>query len=127
MRRVRIIAFVFAGAIGAQIGLAQPGLAFECPQPQAQGVRGVIPESPQEITEFSDQLRAGDLEDRLQVIARDLKRKYPKADRTELTNFMVTAYCPVIAADQGLSDSEKRERLDSFSEQLWQIYSDLGP
>ncbi len=127
MRRVHIVAFVFAGAIGAQIGLAQPGSAFECPEPEAKGVRGVIPESPQEITELSDQLRAGDLENRLEVIARDLKRKYPKADRTELTNFMVAAYCPVIAADQGISDSEKRERLDSYSEQLWQIYSDLGP
>jgi hypothetical protein len=61
------------------------------------------------------------------VIAHDLKQKYPNADETELTNFMVTAYCPVVASDQGLSASEKAERLESFSEQVWQIYSDLGP
>ena len=126
MRLVQLIAFVFAGAIGAQIGLAQLGSAFECPEAQAQNVPGVIPESPQEIAELGALLRAGDLDNRLEVTARDLKRKYPKADKTELTNYMVAAYCPIVAADQDLSDAEKRERLDQFSEQVWQIYSDLG-
>jgi hypothetical protein len=126
MLRVQILAWVFAGVIGAQIALAQPGSAFECPEPQASGVAGVIPESPQEIAELSAMLRAGDLENRLELTAHELKRKYPKADRTELTNFVMTAYCPVIAADQGLSDSEKREHLDRFSEQVWTIYSEQG-
>jgi hypothetical protein len=96
--------------------------------PGAAGSRcsGVIPESPQEVTEPGDLLGTGDLENRVEVTARDLKRKYPKADKTELTNYMVAAYCPIVAADQDLSDAEKRERLDQFSEQVWQIYSDLG-
>jgi len=59
------------------------------------------------------------------VTAHELRQKYPKADRTELTNFVITAYCPVVAA-QGLTDSERRERLDRFSEQVWTIYSDQG-
>jgi hypothetical protein len=126
MPRMHLFAWMFAGAIGAQVGLAQPGAAFECPEPQAQGVRGVIPESPQQIAELSALLRAGDLENRIEVIAHDLKQKYPNADRTELINYMMTAYCPVITADQSLSDSEKRERLDRFSEQVWTIYRNLG-
>ena len=127
MPRAQIFAWVLAGVIGAQVGLAQPGSAFECPEPQAPGVAGVLPESPQEIADLSAMLRAGDLENRLEVTAYELKRKHPKADRTELANYMVTAYCPVIAADQDLSDSEKRERLDHFREQVWNIYTDLGP
>lgn len=126
MPRVQIFAWVLVGVVGAQVGLAQPGSAFECPEPQAPGVAGVIPESAQDVAELSATLQAGDLENRLEVTARQLKHKYPKADRTELTNYMMTAYCPVIAADQGLSDSEKRERLDRFSEQVWTIYSDQG-
>jgi hypothetical protein len=124
--RAQIFTWVLAGVAGAQVGLAQPGSAFECPEPQTQGVRGFIPESPQEIAELSALLRAGDLENRIEVIAHDLKQKYPNADRTELINYMMTAYCPVITADQSLSDSEKRERLDRFSEQVWTIYRNLG-
>jgi hypothetical protein len=126
MPRVPIFPYVLAGVVGAQIGLAQPGSAFECPESQAAGVRGVIPESSQDITELDTLLRSGDLDNRLDVIARDLKGKYPNANKTELTNFMVTAYCPAVAADQDLSDSEKRERLDAFSEQVMQIYTDQG-
>jgi hypothetical protein len=126
MPRAHIFAYALASVIGTQIGLAQPGSAFECPEPQAQGVPGVIPESPQEVTELGDLLGTGDLENRVEVTARDLRRKYPKADKTELTNYMVAAYCPIVAADQDLSDAEKRERLDQFSEQVSQIYSDLG-
>jgi hypothetical protein len=74
MPRMHLFAWMFAGAIGAQVGLAQPGAAFECPEPQAQGVRGVIPESPQQIAELSALLRAGDLENRIEVIAHDLKQ-----------------------------------------------------
>lgn len=126
MLRVHILAYVLAGAIGAQIALAYPCSAFECPEPQAQGVRGVIPESPQEIARVGALLRTGDVDNRVEVIARDLKQKYPTADKIELTDFMVTAYCPVIAADQGVDESEKAERLERFSGQVWQIYSDLG-
>jgi hypothetical protein len=126
MLRVQTFACVLAGALAAQIGLAEPGSAFECPEPEAQGARGVIPESPQEIGEFSALLGSSDLENRLEMIAHALKRKYPNADKTELTNFMIAAYCPVVAADQDLDDPEKAQRLDRFNEEVWQIYSDLG-
>jgi hypothetical protein len=125
MLRAQIRPYVLAAIIGA-MGFAHPGSAFECPEPQAQSVPSVIPESPQAITELGDLLRSGDLENRLEVTARDLKRKYPKADKTELTNYMVTAYCRIVAADQGLSDFEKRERLDQFSKRVWEVYSELG-
>jgi hypothetical protein len=39
---------------------------------------------------------------------------------------MMTAYCPMIAADQDLSDSEKREHMDQFGEQVWNIYTKQG-
>lgn len=83
--------WVLAGVVGVLTGLAQPGWAFECPEPQSQGTQGVIPESRQEIAELSALLRSGDLENRLEVVAHELKQKYPNADKTELTKFMVTA------------------------------------
>lgn len=123
MPRVPTFAYVIAVVVGAQVGLAQPGSAIECPEPQARGFPRVIPEPAQEIAELSALLASGDIENRVEVIAQDLRQKYPNVDATELTNFMITAYCPVVAADQGLSESERRERLDGFSHQVWQIYS----
>jgi len=33
----------------------------------------------------------------------------------ELVNCLVTAYCPVVKSLTGLSDSEKRARMDAFA------------
>jgi hypothetical protein len=101
------------------LGIRVPGAA-------GSGCSRVIPESPQEIARVGALLRTGDADNRIELIARDLKQKYPTTDQTELTNFMVTAYCPIIAADRDLRDSDKAERLDTFSDEVWQIYSDLG-
>jgi hypothetical protein len=102
----------------------KPTVAQRC---REGAIHPIIAESPQEIAELSALFRAGDLENRLEVAAHELKRKYPKADKAELTNYMVTAYCPIIAADRDLSELEKRERLDQFSERVWNIYRNLGP
>jgi hypothetical protein len=114
------------GAAGIQLALAKPAAAFECPEPQASTGPGVIQESQAEIDRLSAMLRGGDLDNRIEVIARDLKDKYAGADKTELTNFMVGAYCPVVAEDADLSDSEKDARLTEFSEQVWDLYSKAG-
>jgi hypothetical protein len=112
-------------AIGLPILLMQPAMAFECPAPQAQA--GAVPESQAEIDWMSDLLRTGDLDNRIEGIARDLKARHASADRTELTDFMVGAYCPVVADDARLSDSEKDARLAAFSEQMWDLLGKAGP
>lgn len=122
-----LLSRVVIGAAGLLIVSMLPAFAFECPEPQAQSGAGVIPESQDEIDRLSDMLRAGDLDNRLEVVARDLKDKYPSADNTELTNFMVTAYCPVIAQEAGLSDTEKDARLTAFSQEVWDLYGKAGP
>jgi hypothetical protein len=118
---------VLAGMTVAQIVLGSASLAVECPEPQARTGSGVIQESQEEIDGLSDMLRGGDLDNRLEVIARDLKDRYPAADNTELTNFMIAAYCPVIAEDGSLSESEKDARLAAFSQQAWDLLSSAGP
>jgi hypothetical protein len=104
---------IVVGASGLLVFLMQPAAAFECPEPQARTDAGVIQESQDEIDQLSAMLRAGDLDNRLEVLARDLKEKHANADKTELTDFMVSAYCPVLA-EEGLSDSEKDARLTAF-------------
>ena len=103
----------------------QPAAAFECPEPQARTDAGVIQELHAEIDQLSAMLRTGDLDNRLEVLARDLKDKHANADKTELTDFMVSAYCPVLA-EEGLSDREKDARLTAFGQQVWDFYSQEG-
>ena len=116
---------VAVATAGLLMPAVQPALAFECPEPQAQTGAGVIQESQDEIDRLSDVLRTGDLENRLEVLARDLRGKYRDADKTELTDFMVSAYCPVIA-EESLSDSEEDARLTAFGQQVWEFYSKEG-
>lgn len=47
----------------------------------------------------------------------ELKRKYPKAGSGEIVNYMVTAYCPIVAKNASLSDEEKEARLKRYSQQ----------
>jgi hypothetical protein len=117
---------IVLGAAGLLIALMPPAAAFECPEPQAGTDAGVIQESQDEIDRLSDLLRTGDLDNRLEVLARDLKKKHANADRTALTNFMVSAYCPVVA-EEDLSDSEKDARLTAFEQQVWDFYGKEGP
>ena len=126
MSRTSLPQFLIVCAAGVQFAVAQPAAAFECPEPQASTGTGVIQESQAEIDRLSAMLRGGDLDNRIEVIARDLRDKYASADKTALTNFMVGAYCPVVAEDADLSDSEKDARLTAFSQQVWDLYSKAG-
>jgi hypothetical protein len=45
----------------------------------------------------------------------ELKRKYPKATFVQIVNYMVTAYCLVVAKNDFLSGAEKRSRLDRYA------------
>jgi hypothetical protein len=116
---------VIVVAAGLLILSMQPAMGFECPEPQARTGAGVIEESQAEIDRLSAMLRTGDLDNRLELLARDLKDRYATADKAELTNFMVSAYCPVLA-EEGLSDSEKDAKLTEFGQQVWDFYSKEG-
>jgi uncharacterized protein (DUF1778 family) len=127
MPRPSVLMSVLAGMTVAQVALVPATLALECPEPQANPGSGVIQEPQQEIDRLSEMMRGGDLDNRLEVIARDLKERYAAADNTELTNFMVAAYCPVVAQNASLSESEKDAKLAEFSEQAWDLLSSAGP
>ena len=115
------------GAVGLLILRTPSATAFECPGPQGPTGSGAVPAWQQEIERTSGLLRTGDLDNRIAVIARDLKSRYASADQTELTDFMVSAYCPVVAEDGGLSDSEKDARLAAFSQQVWDLLGKEAP
>jgi hypothetical protein len=112
-------------AAGALAWQAVPASAFECPRAHDRSSAGIVEESQQDIDELGQLLASGDMDNRVEVIARDLKERHPEADRTDLTNYMVAAYCEAIAQED-MSDEEKSERLSDFGDRVWQIYGDQG-
>ncbi len=49
-----------------------------------------------------------------------LRPKYPAAQDAEITNYLVTVYCPVVNQNAALNDAEKAGRLAAFSSQVMQ-------
>ncbi|GAJ00645.1 unnamed protein product, partial [marine sediment metagenome] len=92
--------------ITAAILIALPGenaFALECPLPQTGTVAGTLPQSAQDITETGTRLAHGTAGNAVNEIVFELKRKYPDASTEEIVNYLITAYCPVVARKSGLS------------------------
>jgi hypothetical protein len=99
---------------------AVPAQALDCPVAQPLKRPGVLQETPAQIAAVGKQLAAGDASDRVPAIVADLRARYPTAENAELVNYILTAYCPVVAALPGLNESQKRAQVESFAAQLMQ-------
>jgi hypothetical protein len=91
-----------------------PALGLECPQPQPKGGRSIIRETPRRIAEFGRMLITGDSGNAVTEIIYYLRHKHPRASRGDITNFLITAYCPVIRA-QGYPDEVAANKVSAFA------------
>ncbi len=94
--------------------------ALDCPGPQSLTRPGVLKETPTQIAAVSKQLSTGDASDRVPTIVADLKARYPGIEKAEIINYLVTAYCPVVAGMSGMNESQKSAMVQSFAAQLMQ-------
>ncbi len=108
-------------SLGAVLALPAAARAFECPAPQAASGPGVLRETPAQIRGTADLLAGGDAGNRVPVIVAELRRRHPGVRNAALVNYLVTAYCPVVARLSGLSDAEKRSRVDRFATQALHV------
>jgi hypothetical protein len=102
------------------LGAAGPAAALECPTPQPGG-HDILREGAPAIAELSSLLGSGDLDNRVPDIVAGLRRRYPDAPAAEIVNYLVTVYCPVVAARADLDEAGKRARLDTFASQVLAI------
>jgi len=114
---------IFRIAIAAALGLALagPALALTCPAPQPLTRPGVLRETPTQITVASTLLATGDDANRIAVLVADLRARYPGVENAEIVNYLMAAYCPIVARLSGLDETEKQARMDRFVSQLTQI------
>jgi hypothetical protein len=113
------MALAFTAACMA-IFLAAPtqAIAFECPVAHARTNSSVIRETPSQIAELSNALEADQTGNTTIDTILELKRRYPQAPFEEIVNYMVTAYCPIVAKNASLSDDEKEARLKRYAERV---------
>jgi hypothetical protein len=88
----------------------------------------MLKESSARTREVATLLAGGDLGNRVPVIVEDLRNRYPGVANAEVLNYLVAAYCPVVARLSGLGDAQKRGRMDRVGSQIRAaIYSEIEP
>ena len=116
---------VGVGGLGAVYSwMARPQKStgtFMCPEIQPQTTRMALEETAADVARASAALSGPEQENAIRVIAAELKRRHPEAGTAEIVNYLMTAYCPLVQVENGLSDREKRERMDRFSSQVYSI------
>ena len=118
------VMFGLMGFAAAQSGFSQPAQAasqFVCPETHAATTNAALQETPEQLASTTNALKSPERENAIRVIVGDLKKKYPGAGSADIVNYMLTAYCPLVAADDGLGESERQARMDRFSSQVYQI------
>lgn len=116
----RPLGLLAAGLVALGVCPASAG-AFECPAPQDRHGSGLLKETPAQIHRTAGLLASGDADNRVPEIVADLRKRHPGVRNAEIMNYLVTAYCPVVAQLSGLGDAEKQSRVDRFAEQAGQV------
>ncbi len=106
---VNLVCAGFAGTSGAQ--------TLDCPMPQPVNGPGILKESRVQISETGSFLASGDSVNRAPEVVADLRKRYPGVSDAEIENYLVAAYCPVVAKLNGLSVAERKARIDRFAHQ----------
>ncbi len=88
--------------------------AFECPAPHPMATPSAIKETEPEILEYSNLLAKQGTRVVPEIIAQ-LKRTHPGIGDADITNFLVTIYCPVVNRNAALGNDQKRKRVMEFS------------
>ena len=98
-------------------------VAFECPRPQTASP-SVISQTPQDQQALSQAFSASDIENQIGVAVADLQRKYPGVTDSELLNYLIGEYCPVVARMPGLSDAQKTAKVEHFAATVFELLSE---
>jgi hypothetical protein len=105
------------------VGWSHHAGAFECPRPE-KSTPGVLQETKQDEQALSQLFTAGDREDKIGILLAALQKKYPQATDTELVNYLIGGYCPVVAQMPGLSDAQRTAKVEHFAATLFELLSE---
>jgi hypothetical protein len=97
-------------AVGLALGSPLAGArALECPKPQPLGGAAGAAAS------LEQQLASKDVLAQIPGILGSLHQQFPKADKQQLTDYLISAYCPVINGAANLNEQEKQAHVREFA------------
>ena len=119
MKRPRVSRHIATWTMALSLGLAFVGQAraVECPAPQKLSRPGVLRETQQQIATTGALLAKGD---QTLAVLGELRKRYPGAESAEIVNYMIGAYCPIVAGRSDLSDADKQSLIARFVTNLMQ-------
>ncbi len=91
--------------------------AVDCPQSHPANTPTSIKETRRQIESYSALMIAQGSGVVPEIVA-GLKNRHPDASNAEITNYLVTIYCPVINKNAALTDERKIQQLKAFSTRL---------
>jgi hypothetical protein len=98
-----------------------PAATLECPVAHGRTSSSAIKETPAQIAQLTRELEGDETGNTAMAAIWELKSKYPEAGFNEIVNYMITAYCPIVAQNASLSDDEKKDRLMRYSRQIEEL------
>ncbi|UPJ56921.1 hypothetical protein [Bradyrhizobium sp. 192] len=106
-----------AFATALLLGHPTPAAALECPVYHPSGTDAAIKETRVQTESFQAMLAArGDRA--THSIVSSVRMAHPNASAAQITNFVLTLYCPLVRNNAALPEDQKRARLKSFSAEL---------
>ncbi len=90
---------------------SRPSTAFTCPDTSDLQIS-------QATINLMRYATPGELGNRVGIIVAQLKRQHPDMDNTQIVDNVAAAYCPILKAEDGLSDAVRSDRMASFLAKL---------
>ena len=115
--RPRLGLIALAIALSSMTVLTLPAMAFDCPQVQSESVSGVIKETEKTISTQSQTLAARGSA-AIPSMVFQLRKSHPAASNAAITNYRITAYCPVVNRKVELTEVQKKDALALFASQV---------
>ncbi len=89
---------------------------IECPVPETGQATGTVKESAAQIAVAGRQLHYGNSNAIGEVVA-SVRKRHPDATRGAVINYLLTAYCPGLNADDAIDQNSRRRAMESFAKQ----------
>jgi mono/diheme cytochrome c family protein len=97
----------------------EASMAFGCPRIPTTGGPATLPDASSGVYDILAGANAGTIDNRVNEIIAALRRQ--NTDPDLVVDTLYAAYCPVIAADTGLTSAQKKSRLDDFRQQVTRL------
>jgi len=104
--------FLILPLAGLSAGVPEPA-KLECPQQKSSATNRALKETAAAVGTIKQRLRDRAYGNAVPEIKFNLRKKYPKASSAEILNYLITAYCPVGAA-QGEPVDEAKARIGNL-------------